>query len=499
MDITESNGKGKRLILIDLNNEAPFPTLAIGYLSTPLKQAGYQVDVFSPLAYSNKILPRDVQEDWKNYAVQRIRFAAHPVIDWASNLIYRLVSKFRFRPTKTFKLEVNKVVKSGHAQAILISSYLQYFQMAEYICKVAKREGIPVLMGGPFFNVKAVTQEWLNIEGVTAIFGGEPEFVLHKLVDDLIHQRDLSLYPGIFTRQNHQVSQAAPPLDLSRDLPVPDLSYFAWQNHPTRIVPLMTGRGCGWGKCLFCSDVTTASTRTYRSRSIQSVLNEIKTQSQRHNAKDFVFFDSKLNSDLEMWNALINHMQSIVSEATWVATVHVGNESPNGLDKATLQKAFNAGLRRMGFGLETGSQQLNNRMLKGTNVDEMSRFVKDASGVGISLRASVMMGYPGETYEDIEATIDFIRRHEACLDRLHLAKFKAIPSTPFESRYKDKPEKYPTLSHLEWNYTYARADYKFTPSAKGKYRAAKRQLIKLIHQVNKKPILDSAQQFNGVM
>ena len=58
----EKNNAEKNILLVDLNNEAPFPTLANGYLSTPLKAAGYNVDVFAPLAYVNKILPRDVQK-----------------------------------------------------------------------------------------------------------------------------------------------------------------------------------------------------------------------------------------------------------------------------------------------------------------------------------------------------------------------------------------------------------------------------------------------------
>lgn len=457
------------------------------------------MDVFAPLAYVNKILPRDVQETWKNYAVQRIRFAAHPLIEWANGLIYDTVSKYRFRPTKEFKQAVDANIVKGKVDAVLVSTYLQYRDMAAVICARAKEQGIPVLLGGPFFNVKDVTEQWLDIEGVTAIFGGEPEFVLSQLVDDMLHNRDLSLHLGIFSKANFSYAKAAPPLAMTKELPVPDLGFFKWDNHPHRIIPLMTGRGCGWGKCVFCSDVTTASTRTYRSRPLEAVLDELRLQSTRYDCKNFIFFDSKMNSDLEMWNAVIDNMQNVVEGATWVATVHVDGKDENGLDRETLQRAHDAGLRRMGFGLETDSQKLNNRMLKGTRVERMGEFMKNASEIGISLRASVILGYAGETHEDVEQTINFITEPFDHLDRLHLAKFKAIPSTPFETRYKKKPFKYPSISHLQWNNTFARADYKFTPPEKKKYRQAKRELIRLIHEVNKKPLMDSAQQFNGIM
>lgn len=62
----------RRILLIDLNNEAPYPTMAIGALAAPLKQGGYQVEVFSPLAHGMKPLARDQQETFADYAVARI-------------------------------------------------------------------------------------------------------------------------------------------------------------------------------------------------------------------------------------------------------------------------------------------------------------------------------------------------------------------------------------------------------------------------------------------
>ena len=59
----------------------------------------------------------------------------------------------------------------------------------------------------------------------------------------------------------------APPLaDLDR-LPFPDYSQFPWSKYPNIIVPMITGRGCGWGVCTFCSDVTSTAGRRFRSRS----------------------------------------------------------------------------------------------------------------------------------------------------------------------------------------------------------------------------------------
>jgi radical SAM superfamily enzyme YgiQ (UPF0313 family) len=100
------------------------------------------------------------------------------------------------------------------------------------------------------------------------------------------------------TARCSSTSTTAPPLaDLSR-LPVPDFADFPWHLYRTPVVPVMTGRGCSWGRCLFCSDVETVNGRTFRSRPVEAVLDEISQQSARHAAKQVAFLDIKLNGDL---------------------------------------------------------------------------------------------------------------------------------------------------------------------------------------------------------
>jgi radical SAM superfamily enzyme YgiQ (UPF0313 family) len=67
-------------------------------------------------------------------------------------------------------------------------------------------------------------------------------------------------------------------------LPFPDYSDFPWQSYPNRIIPMISGRGCGWGVCKFCSDVTSTAGRSYRSRSPGNVREEIRYQADRYQA-----------------------------------------------------------------------------------------------------------------------------------------------------------------------------------------------------------------------
>lgn len=493
-----STNKG-RILLVDLNNEASYPTLAIGCLKEPLIADGYDVDVFSPLAHGMKPLPRDQQETFIDYAISRLLFSASPTVEWAKEVLISIYNKIRFRPTLKLKRTYRSLLTQGQYDGVMVSCYLQYYPMMVSIAAETKRHGIPLLLGGPYFNQQEVTKEWLKIDGVDYIFGGEADYVMPQLAKALIKKSGLESIKGVFHLNGELAGQAAPPIAIHNSKSMPDFDHFSWSDHPHRVIPIMAGRGCAWGKCLFCSDVTTASTRTFRSRRVQLVLAEMKFQSQRYKTNNYIFFDSKLNSDLFMWRGLISHIQTEIPGANWVASVHIDGKGENGLSAEELELAFSAGLRRVSFGLETASQRLNKKMLKGTSVPRTREFVKNAHAAGISVRTTIMLGYPGETAKDVLATADFLRDLFDQIDRVKLSGFKAIPGTAFESRLERRPEKFKSIKNFRWDYRFAKGIYNYHVEDKKQYRRAKADLLKIVHLINKKAIMDSAQQFNGLM
>jgi len=490
------------LLFIDLNNFAAYPTLAVGYLIRSLRLNNYRVDLLSPLALGIPAFSRDDRETWKDQLLRRIYFSSHPVLRYLHDYLRNAYSNRLSRPHPLMIKEVHQAI-AKNPPAILISAYLTQYAMCVEIGRIAKSVGIPVLLGGPFFNLKKVTKEWLSIEGVTAIVGAEVDFTLSDIVTTLLHNGDLSQHAGVFLLDNsllHNLhGRMAEPLKQLDQLPVPDFTDFPWHKYPYPIIPIMTGRGCSWGACTFCGDVISANGRTFRSRGIQPVLNELKQQSKTHRSKDFIFLDIKLNSDLQVWNGLINHFQDYVPDGRWIGTVHVNHQGDNGLSSERLIAAKKAGLTRISFGLESASQRLLDEMKKGTRIEECSDFILAAYNAGISVRTSMMLGFPGETADDLEQTTLFLKQHFYALDRVRLSLFKPLPDTPFDRMYQRNPEKYSNLKQFKWDYKLARGLYRYHPSRKKAYRQAKRELLKIVYEINRKALNDDAKQFNGMM
>ena len=364
------------ILVIDLNNFAAYPTLAIGYIIKTLKNANYQVELLSPLATGAPAYTRDQKEHWLDQLQRKIYFSTHPALNHIQDWLRNKKSMFEARPHKNMVKELLLAVQKK-PDAILVSAYLTQFEMCKLIGKLALENDVPMILGGPFFNLPKVSNEWLDIEGVKGIVGAEVDHTLPRLVEDLLAQRNLSSHPGVFTKeQNHEHVIIAEPLQNLETLPIPDFTDFPWDKYRHPIIPIMSGRGCSWGACTFCGDVISANGRTFRSRGKKAVLNELKKQSITLNSRDFIFLDIKLNSDLELWRSLIDSFQDYVPKGRWVGTVHVNKQGENGLSREELFAAKKAGLTRISFGLESGSQRLLDLMKKGADIKNVLCLLK---------------------------------------------------------------------------------------------------------------------------
>ncbi len=284
-----------RVLLLDLNNFASFPTLAIGILIAALRNGGYDANLIVPLAHDVPASERERAEDIRHHVMRRAHLSTLPTFRRVRDALRATRYWWIRRPHRRVLREIGRAL-AKKPDVLLLSAYLQHYETVSEIGKLARRSGTPMLLGGPAFNLPEAADAWRTIPGLTAIVGGEVDIVLPKIVAAAIDRRDLLQFDGIVLPDGSR-SDAAPPLRTLDLSPVPDFSDFPWDRYPVRIVPIMAGRGCQWARCVFCSDVVSANGRTYRTRSIDSVMHEMREQSGRYVTQNFLFLDLKLNSN----------------------------------------------------------------------------------------------------------------------------------------------------------------------------------------------------------
>ncbi|MBA3323715.1 MAG: radical SAM protein [Rhodobacteraceae bacterium] len=381
---------------------------------------------------------------------------------------------------------------------ILLSAYLQHYSSVVEIGKLARAQGIPLILGGPMFNLQGVSQAWRSLPGLTAVVGSESDLTVPALVRAACDGGDLLAFDGVALPDGTR-SRAAPPLrDLDRT-PIADFTDFPWDRYPFRIVPVMTGRGCQWNRCVFCSDVVSVNGRTFRTRSVDSVMVELREQARRHATTNFLFIDLKLNSNPNMLRGVAENIQRFVPGAEWIGTVHVDLRKDNGLSRPDLRSAVASGMRRVSFGLESGSQRLLDLMQKGSSVEANSEFIRNAHEAGLSVRCTMFKGFPGETADDLVSTAEFLERHEAYLDRVRFNEFTVYEDTPIHAALASDSNEYADarLRSIERHYARSRAVY--AESGDRAYRRAKARALRSVYRINRKEVRHAARAFDGLM
>jgi radical SAM superfamily enzyme YgiQ (UPF0313 family) len=488
-----------RALIVDLNNFARYPTVAVGSLASILRRAGIEVDVFSPLSIG---LPGVAREPRARAWSRLDHFARHLSANLdsrgvraARQALARLRHPIGSRERERLVTEVERRLDRG-CDVVLISTYLMYRETVRAIAAACEKRGLPLVVGGPYFAQPEVLDAWRSIAGVTALFGGEGEPGIVRLVEAAVRgEDDLVRLPGVSTARAR--GRVAPPLRELDALPCPDYRDFPWERYPNRIVPIVTGRGCGWAACRFCSDVTSSAGRTFRTRSVANVLDELAHQAENCSAALFAFTDLKLNSHLPMWHGLLGGARAAVPGCQWIGSVHVDDRNDNGLDRDALKAAAAAGMVRLTTGLESGSQRMLDLMDKGTNVERSQETLRNAAEAGISVRVTMIVGYPGEDPDDVQRSAAFLERNVAAIDRVLLNRFALIAGTRVHRR--PRADGMATLRDLEPDAGAATVSHRFGPAGSRAYRRALWRLLGATHAINRRPLALPATAFEGVM
>lgn len=181
---------------------------------------------------------------------------------------------------------------------------------------------------------------------------------------------------------------------------------------------LTTSRGCPWNLCKFCAS-NIVFPPPVRLHSPARVLREVESLMD-YGFTAFQFLDDAFTESASRLEAICELFKPL--EIKWRCY------SRSGIHKRYLEKMHEAGCVEIGFGAESGSQEILDRVCKGTTVEEYAYFVQDCKDVGIVVQAFMMVGLPGETLETVQQTRDWFMK--ALPDKFGLNIFLPLPGSP---------------------------------------------------------------------
>ncbi len=302
-----------------------------------------------------------------------------------------------------------------------------------------------VLFGDHVTALPAESMEHCPVDFV--ITGGDYDFVLSDLVDFLAqNNKQNSLPQGVWYRRNNEIHNTGAP-DLKHDLntlPVIDRDLTCWefyssQNGNFKYKPgtyVMAGRDCWWGKCSFCSWTTLFPGDSYRTVSVERHIDEIENLVGKYGVRE-IFDDSGCFPKGDWLEKFCMGIidRGLNKKVTLGCNMRVGALSP---EQWRLMKKAN--FRFILIGLESVNQSTLDRINKAIKVKQIEETIRSCKAAGLEPHITTMVGYPWETKEEAENTINFAKKMftKGYLDTLQATIVVPYPGTPlFEEARKN--------------------------------------------------------------
>ena len=169
----------------------------------------------------------------------------------------------------------------------------------------------------------------------------------------------------------------------------------------TRSMNIISSRGCPFS-CRFCYHLFGRS--NYRFRSPQNVVDEIEMLVDRYGV-DFVgFVDDNMMASERRLLEFCDLIKKRGFPVTWGCHGRVTSAKPD-----VLERMSEVGCVWIGYGIESGSQKILDAMNKKATVAHDKEAVINTRRAGMYPNTTFIFGYPGETLETIQETIDFKR------------------------------------------------------------------------------------------
>lgn len=311
-------------------------------------------------------------------------------------------------------------------------------QMALRMVDMARAAGCTVIVCGP--DATDHPNEYFAHQA-DYVVAGEGEITLGELIDVLTGRSDSRAedVAGIIYLHEGQPRATTPrPLIRALDsLPFPardlvDLGRYQelWRRrHGYFSTNMVTTRGCPY-RCNWCAKPIWG--QHYATRSPENVVAELRLLEETL-APDHIWYADDIMGLEEGWIARLADLL----DREGIGTPFKCLSRPDLiLRDGVIGDLKRAGCQIVWIGAESGSQKVLDAMEKGIRVHDIVRASEELHRAGLQVGFFVQFGYPGETWEDIELTLQMLRQCRP--DDIGISVSYPLPGTPLYEQVKDQ-------------------------------------------------------------
>jgi len=312
--------------------------------------------------------------------------------------------------------EVIKMIESKGYDLIGIRSLSAGKDYLEELTSTIKKckDAPPIIVGGPYASDSA-SLVLDNHKSVDFSCTSEGEEVFRQFLELWFYKKDKAYLKvgGLGYRLNGMsfINPQMPFIEDLDSLPIPDydsvsLKKYTAVENPMRIpngvlwAPIMTQRGCPF-KCTYCHE---GFGKRSRERSPDKVVEDILYLYQKKGVRHLTILD-------DIFNVRRKRAKEIMRGIIKSGIKDLQISFPNGLrgdiiDFELIDLMIEAGTICIHYAVESASPRIQKWMKKHLNMDKITKTIEYTSQFDIIFRGFYMVGFPGETEEELRSTID---------------------------------------------------------------------------------------------
>ena len=265
-----------------------------------------------------------------------------------------------------------------------------------------------ILVGGPhatYFH-RQVLEE---CPAVDVVIRHEFDTKIARVVANL---GDLDCVSGITYREGDQVVDNGDG-EVTEDLdsiPFPDREVIPWEWYLEAwysrrpFMNMMTSRGCPY-HCAFCLWPQSMYGHKQRFRGMDNVLAEIHQLLDRYGVREINVDDSTFTTSKARVIDFCQRLRREKIKLVWTCNGRVDN-----LDDEMLEEMKKSGCKMIRLGVESGSQEVLDRIRKGLTLKQVEDGIRLVRKHGIQALGGFMFGFPYDSRESVEKTLRLAKR-----------------------------------------------------------------------------------------
>jgi radical SAM superfamily enzyme YgiQ (UPF0313 family) len=309
--------------------------------------------------------------------------------------------------TVSLKEQANIITeKNPSLVAFSLFSYLSQDhakELAQHIKEIDSN--IKIIAGGP--GIKGT----LNTDNFNYI----NELIQQGVIDYYIDGDGELAWPKFlidFFKIDKQIDFAVTARPYLPDYTKFDIDFYrksAIQNKELFQIPITGSRGCV-RKCTFCE---IPGRWDFVQRSPDQIAEEIREIAKLIPEGNFHFTDSLINGSIPAFDKILDHFISIKKDyplITWSSQFIIRDKKQ--CTEEYWKKIADSGCANLEIGVETGSDRLRFEMKKNFYNEDLDSSLYYMEKFNIKCSFLMFVGYPTETMEDHELTVDMFKRYQ---------------------------------------------------------------------------------------